>query len=112
MLTASDGNLARNGVELGIDHQFWSDGASTQLRTGKVEVVPLFETMVGKLIPLSHPDAYGLPCGRNKIHACDLGFAGNNTFFQQIQSSLHIGRGLPQFVCDFGLILSSWACMQ
>ena len=45
-------------------------------------------------------------------HGCDLGFAGNNTFFQQIQSSLHIGRGLPQFVCDFGLILSSWACMQ
>ena len=69
-----DPDMSRDGVEIGIDDQLGTDGASAQFRSGEIQIIGLLELMVGELIADRHADAVRRAIRADDVDAGDLGF--------------------------------------
>src|SRR5690348_11978358 len=74
MSRAFNRDLAWHGFKLRIDHQLRPNRTSTQLGAGEVQIILLFETMIGEFIAGSHADSPRLPVGTDQVDCRNLTF--------------------------------------
>ena len=62
----------RDRLEFCIHHEFWPKGTSAQLRAREVQIILLFELMIGKLIADRKAHAIRPAIRSDQVNACDL----------------------------------------
>src|SRR5207248_4283664 len=68
-----DAGSHSNGVELRVNHHLRPKGTTAKLGAGQVEIIFLFEFVIGKLVSSRHPDSIRLSVGGNQIQTRNLG---------------------------------------
>src|SRR5215813_14554078 len=69
-----DRYFAWNRGKFRIQDQLRTQGTVAQLRTGQIQVIPFFETMIGEFVARGHSDSARLSVGIDEIDSRDLGF--------------------------------------
>src|SRR6185437_680173 len=71
---ALDPDSSRHTMEVWVDHKLRPHRAVAQLGMGEIEIILLFENMIGELIGHSHPDAARPSISVNHVHTSDFWF--------------------------------------